>query len=378
MDQSIKNNLFSLIRHGLGISDSTVECSAKDYDVLFSIGVRQSILPILFRGMDRISVPPEMLRKFDTARLKNVYQTLQIQEALGIISNVLEDAGIMFIPLKGAVLRKYYPNPYLRTSCDLDVLVHEEDVDRAVAAIEKTTDFRAVGRNYHDISMISTTVHLELHFSLRENMESIDGLLDRVWDYATPVLEDGLRYKMTPEYLIFHTIAHMSYHMVRGGLGIRPFLDLWLLRKNTAYDEDLVRQMCADCGILIFYEKSCRLADAWMTGQPIPEDLGTLEDYAMNGGVFGNRETIAAANQRKYKGFHYYLHRLFVSKAVMEMEYPKLKERPYLLPACWVSRWLRLLDPQKRKHVKAEINSVRKSSADAIDSFDELLAGLGL
>ena len=35
---------------------------------------------------------------------------------------------------------------------------------------------------------------------------------------------------MTPEYLIFHNVAHMSYHFSHGGLGVRPYIDLYLLR----------------------------------------------------------------------------------------------------------------------------------------------------
>ena len=47
--------------------------------------------------------------------------------------NALEKAQIPFVPLKGSVIRKYYPEAWMRTSSDIDVLVHKEDV-------EKTTD----------------------------------------------------------------------------------------------------------------------------------------------------------------------------------------------------------------------------------------------
>jgi hypothetical protein len=39
---------------------------------------------------------------------------------------VLEKAKIPHIPLKGSVLRKLYKEPWLRTSCDIDILVQEE------------------------------------------------------------------------------------------------------------------------------------------------------------------------------------------------------------------------------------------------------------
>ena len=256
------------------------------------------------------------------------------------------------------------------------MLVKEDDVEEAVAAIENATDIVKKKRNYHDISMVNSQIHLELHFSILENMENIDKLLSHVWDYA--VQNEGSRYKLTPEFQIFHIAAHMSYHMVHGGLGIRPFLDLWLLRTKTEYNEDTVRRMCSGCSILTFYEKCCNLVDAWMTGNPVPENLTAFEDYALDGGVFGNKENALASKQREYRGISYYFHRVFMSRALLETEYPELKEKPYLVPICQMKRWLRLLNRKKRKQVRKEIANVRAMKPETIDSFDKLLASLQL
>ena len=61
---------------------------------------------------------------------KSNYELCKICEAL-------EKAEIPFIPLKGSVLRNFYPEPWMRTSCDIDVLVHEEDLSRAVTCLDK-------------------------------------------------------------------------------------------------------------------------------------------------------------------------------------------------------------------------------------------------
>lgn len=41
----------------------------------------------------------------------------------GQICSVLEQAQIPFLPLKGSILRDYYPEAWMRTSCDIDILV---------------------------------------------------------------------------------------------------------------------------------------------------------------------------------------------------------------------------------------------------------------
>ena len=48
------------------------------------------------------------------------------------LKEALEKAEIPFLPLKGSVIRKYYPEPWMRTSCDIDLLIHKEEADNVV------------------------------------------------------------------------------------------------------------------------------------------------------------------------------------------------------------------------------------------------------
>lgn len=260
MTTDIRNKLFLVIRSGMDLSFIPLDLTPSDCKTLIRIGTCQSILPIIHRGLKNTCAPSEVLKECDKARFKDTKQYIIQNDALNRLSATLNDAHIPYIPLKGSVLRNRYPSLELRTSCDIDVLMKEGDLEEAVAVIEFATDFKTHKHNYHDISMVSPTVHLELHFSILEHMENIDKLLSQVWKYAEQ--ESGYRYKLTPEFQIFHIIAHMSYHMVHGGVGIRPFLDLWLLRNKTEYNEGTLQQMCSDCGILTFYEKCCDLVDA--------------------------------------------------------------------------------------------------------------------
>lgn len=67
----------------------------------------------------------EIKAKFQKQIMLAVYRYEKINYELGRLRKVLNEAEIPFIPLKGSVLRRYYPEPWMRTSCDIDVLVHE-------------------------------------------------------------------------------------------------------------------------------------------------------------------------------------------------------------------------------------------------------------
>lgn len=108
-----------------------------------------------------MEAPEDAIRSIDKARLKDNGQTIRINYSIDIISAALEKAQISYIPLKGAVLRHLYPEKNLRTSCDIDLLVHEEDIDETIEIIENNTGFGKGKVRYHDISMVSPYVHLD-------------------------------------------------------------------------------------------------------------------------------------------------------------------------------------------------------------------------
>ncbi len=371
----IRETLLPVIRAGMGLDASAATIGEDEFRELKAVGVRQDILPVVGAGLKKIDPRPEWERELRSELMVYVYRYVVRDHSLKQIGGALDSIGVPHVPLKGATLQYLYPEPWMRTSGDIDVLVPEEDLERAVAAIEKDAEFKFIRRNYHDVLMLSARVCLELHFSIKERMENIDGLLSKVWEYAVPT-DDGSRRALTPEFQVFHTVAHMSYHMVHSGLGIRPFLDLWLLKEKTRFDEAVLRKMCDDCGILRFYDVACDLLRVWMNDAPCDGVVEALERFCLNGGVFGSLEN--GANQRKRRGLAYLWGRLFVGRDVLEETYPSLKKRPRLILFYQARRWLRLLDPEKRKSAITEIKLLKTVGKETIDSFDQLLTSMGL
>lgn len=372
----LRDKLFAVIRVALNNENIHINLTEEDYIDLIRIAKQHSIQQIICRGLKLLGVSSEYLSNSEIDCLKDTRLFILQNDSLNNIAIALEKTNIPYIPLKGAILRKLYPEPELRTSSDIDVLVMESNLENAVQAIETYTDFKLRKRKYHDVSMVNGSVHLELHFNLKENIESIDILLSRAWDYA--VQSDGCRYVLTPEFQIFHVVAHMSYHMVHGGLGIRPFLDLWLLRNRTNYNEETVQNMCIKCNIFKFYEMCCKLVNFWMSDLPLSEDLIAFEAYALNGGVFGNKENARAYKQREHRGYNYYFHRIFLSRKQLEIFYPALIGKPYMLPVYQLRRWFSLFNKERRKQLKSEMEIMSSMNSETIDSFDRLLSQLGL
>ena len=376
--EAVYGKLFAVIRAGLDQSTDPIMLSSSDCETLTQIGLRQSILPIIYRGLKKFGVSEGVVQGCDQVRFKDTKQYILQNDALKKIAAALDEAQVPYIPLKGAVLRHLYPAPELRTSSDIDVLVKEKALETAVTAIEKATDFKTLKKAYHDISMVNTQVHLELHFTIKENAENIDQLLSQAWEYASPAGDGSSRYDFTPEFQVFYVVAHMCHHFLHGGLGIRPFLDLWLLKNRTEYDETMVRTLCSESGILKFYEECCNLAEVWLGDGEHTETTKLLEKFCLTGGVFGSAQFKNAGRQRKKRGWNYIASRIFPPAYQVKEFYRDESGTKHTLAYYYLKRLISWLNKRRRGQMKEQIRDLLASDQNYLDNTDILFKRLEL
>ena len=348
---------------------------------LLELSKRHDLSHIVANSLAKLGLlgDDETSKKFQTNRFSAVLRYAKTHQELESISTVLEKNKVAFIPLKGAVISKLYPEPWMRTSCDIDILVKEEDLDRAIDALKSGLGYEGSGeRNYHDVDLRSKNgVHLELHYNILEKMENIDKLLAKVWDYVQ--LDRGeYCYAQIKEYLVFHVVAHTSYHFVNGGCGIKPFIDLYLLRKS-GYNETSVREFCESCGILEFYDKLFELVDVWFGENPHTDVTTQMEEYVLTGGVYGTIENKLAVKQTEKGGKAKYLRsRIFVPSSVIKEYYPIAEKHPWLVPFMQVRRWFRIIFCGGAKRSMQEISISQNVTKEQTNKIDYLLTNLGL
>ena len=318
----------------------------------------------------------EISNKLQKQLMLAAHRYSRIKYDLQKASEALARAKIPFLPLKGSVIRQYYPEPWMRTSCDIDILIHREDTERAIGALESIGFVKQQDTTKHDHQLISSSgVHLELHYSLRQetSVRQADSILDAVWQECSPNEPESYCYEMSGEMFVFYHVVHMANHFVYGGCGIRPFVDLWLLRNKMPYDSVKLDKMFAETGLTSFYKSVIELCDVWMDGAEHSDTTAAMEEFILTGGVYGtvaNSATVKSAKgQSKLRTF---LKLAFLPRADLEIAYPKLKKYPILLPFYQVKRWFRIFDPKKRERVStltAARNSVSREQSDRVKSL---------
>lgn len=380
---------FSIIRseiHGIeSASDIFEKLSFESYGQLYTLSKNHDLAHIMAAYLSRKGMlkDDEISNKFNKQLMIAFYREAQKECTLEQLAVILEDARLTHIMLKGAVIRDLYPQAWMRTSCDIDILIKKEDVDLAIETLCKAGYSRTDDSSTHDYSFMSpNNVHVELHYTLAQEgqLSRVDKMLESVWEsYVT--LDEGrsYRYSMTPEVFILYHLAHMVRHLVYGGCGIRPIIDFWIIQNNMTFDNDKLKAMLEQTKLTKFYDVVAGLSSVWMDNAQHTEQTKLLEGYILTGGVYGttgnSAQIEAARGVGKVRSF---FNLMFLPKSTLEVIYPNLRKHPYMFPFYQVKRWFRIFNRRKRskiKHLTATRNNVSQTS---VESAKLMLEYLGL
>lgn len=385
MQRTVEKVFFALIRFEIN-GDELCEdvknlITPEMLPALFKLSKRYDLAHLIGDALDKNGLLPdgtEAKKRFLQERNMAVYRYEQIQYELEQICDVLEKAEIPFIPLKGSVIRKHYPELWMRTSCDIDILVKEENLLTAIDSLTHGLNYHHDSTGNHDAHLFAENgVHLELHYKLNPNDEQWNTVLTNIWEYLQDI--ETYHCSLTDEMFYFYHIAHMAGHFKVGGCGIRPFLDLYLLRKYVNYNQEKLIGLLDEGGLLVFNQAVCELSDYWFAGTASSQLAIDIQDFIFNAGMYGgveNRVFIDKVKKRNKLGVLF--SRVFLSYDRLKFQYPILQKHKILVPFYQVKRWFNLLNKGKRKQAVQELQSTVHQDESKSAHIARLLNDLGL
>ena len=359
------------------------ELSKSDLAELYDLATYHDMAHIVGDALDRIGgFEGEIYARFAKARMLATFRMRRLVDELSQLSDFFEKEKIDHIPLKGAVLRNFYPEPWMRTSCDIDILVKKEDLERASDALVSSMGYSLVFKTTHDISFNSPTgVHLELHFVLIEDgfIGAEVVFLEKIWDFVIPDRNKTYTFHMPDEIFYLYHIAHMAKHVVAGGCGIKSFVDLWILENRVDFDAKKRAAIVCDSGLSLFEKGAKQLADAWFCGAEKDELSVSFENFVLSGGVYGTvHNGVSVGVAKKQSRFKYALSRIFLPYEKLKLLYPSLEKHKWLYPFCQVRRFFRVVFKGGLKRAKEQLSNSKNISSEEIADTVNVLVGLGL
>lgn len=336
-------------------------CTPQMLEQVYTLAARHDLAHLVGQGASKMQLTesPSLEKCKKAAMTALMRQTRQAYDYQNIC-DLLETQKIPVLPLKGSVLRQLYPEPWQRTSCDIDILVKKEDIFQATELLE-AEGWKRWEQSSNEITFTSkgNTV-LELHHSLMEDHVTlpVKAILADIWQYAQPVNGKQYHRQLPAEWFYCCHLAHMAKHMVYGGCGVRPFLDLWILDKKYPRLE-----LPEGSGLEKFQQAAQKLSGIWFSGEPMDKFSCLLQDYILSGGTYGSLKNQVDMQQVKKGGKGKYIFaRLFPSFREMAGLFPVLQKRRWLTPVFYIVRPFRLLFGGSWKRSVRELEMLKEES----------------
>lgn len=358
-------------------------CTPELLEQVYTLADRHDLAHLAGQGASKLGLPDcGAMEQCRQAAMTAVFRQTRLSREYQMVCRTLEEGKIPFIPLKGSVLRDFYPEPWMRTSCDMDILVHEEDLDAAIQLLTEKLHYVNHGKSGHDAALRAPGGdNLELHYTMIEDFISSRSqeILENFWADARPVPGKQYHLAVSDGMFYYYHMIHMAKHVINGGCGIRTFLDVWILNNRVSHDRQSRCCLLRRGGILDFAQGVEKLSQIWFDGAEADPMSHRLEQFVLSGGTYGTMTNRVSINRVKEGSkLRYALSRIFLPYDVIKYEYPVLQKHKWLTPGCEVVRWFRLVFGEGLGRGVKEMRATATDSQSKGDAARQLLDYLGL
>lgn len=283
------------------------ECIAPehmDWTAVLSESLLQAVPVIAYNSARKLNPPEDLLEKWKKISRQTVFNNMRVDREHGELHDLLTDAGIPYVTLKGSTSASYYSNPTIRAMGDVDFLVGSEDVERTGALLQEKGFLPAPSNHECEIAYHRSGSVWELHWQVNgipggEVGKQIQRYLDDLIPKARWQGNDYGGYMGASD---FHhgliMLVHVARHMVTGGIGLRHLCD-WSVFASKLGEKfpELFQEKLRQVGLWRFAQLLTQLsvaylgcpAQSWM-GNPDPEMLEAVILDVFAGGNFGQKD----------------------------------------------------------------------------------------
>lgn len=277
------------------------------------------------------------------------------------------------MPLKGLVLKDFYPDFAMREMADIDVLIDSSRADDVRKIMEKLEfQVKSFGMKNDDDYVKPPISNFEMHRELfydKEDKELFSYYKNAKRDLLIKDSDNSFGYHLKAEDFYVYMIAHEYKHYNLGGTGLRSLIDTYVFLNSHHLDMNYVDEECAKIGIDIFEKENRSLSINLFSGINLTEEDLHMLDYILSSGVYGTFDHhIENSISKSGKKINYIIQRIIgpIKKddpygKQFRIRYEKFFKFPVLLPFLPIYRFYNLLK-NNPKRIKREFAAMSKTS----------------
>lgn len=351
---------------------------------LFALARKHSVAAMVCMALEKTQAfeqaEPAVKQQWLEAKNKAVRKNMLLDAQRQILMAEMENAEIWHMPLKGSILKDWYPQYGMREMSDNDILFDETKREQVKDIfLRHGYSVHAYHESHHDVYFKPPVYNFEMHTVLLSESDSKEPALryKGIVEKLIPDEKKEYRFHFTPEDFYVYALVHAYKHYSHSGTGIRTLADIYVMNRKIgpSMDWGYVEKETEAFGIEAYESSSRELAEKIFSDIPAsqieltPEERIMLLRY-MGSGTYGSmgsgihyRLRSMQADTKPITGFtkfRYCMARLFPGREWCKDNYPFVYRHPCLLPFFWIWRWLKKL-PAARKRVREEISAVKYS-----------------
>lgn len=347
---------------------------------LYAYQNEQDVTNMAYVALQKLGFSAGQLKEFQEDYKLNMLREARFELGGQQVFDAFEKAEINFLPLKGAILKNYYPNPALRTFTDIDIYVGK-DFEKAEKELFELGYEKTGFDEHNDVGYSKKpSLHIELHKELFPDDYDFEGYFDEPFKHTD--LKDGYKYYhlyKTDDFFI-HVLCHLYKHFTFGGCGLRQYLDIYVMTKKMELDMDYIRSELKSFGMEGFLDTTLKLDRFFFDGEKPDDELIEIAEFVFNNSTFGNAENRLVLDYDKQNGekrtlwgnITYFMDRWQLKYSQMIPRYKVLKYLPFLLPFCWIHKLLTAL-LFRRNALKSSFDDVGKMNSDFSDYVNHIM-----
>lgn len=330
-----------------------------DYEALFTAADRHALTAAVCAAMESTGLmarcPANIAKRFRQAQAQALRRTLLMDTEREAILAALEERGVWYMPMKGAILNRLYPQYGTRQFADCDILL-DPAMDKVVRGCMKGLGYKikSAGRGAHDAYHKPPIYNVEMHRTLFSGGKA-EPCVAYYRDVERRLVKDGgngFGCHFTDEDFYVYFLAHSCKHWDGGGAGLRTLLDIYLYRRaRPGMDEAYIAGELEKLGLTAFEELLRSLAEKLFGPAPAPALTGEERQalaWLESSGVYGTLAHDVQSDLRRLQGgvdpigirarIKYLLRRVFPDREWYRVNAPFVYRRRWALPFYWVWR----------------------------------------
>ncbi len=335
-----------------------------DFQQLLQAAKRHTMTACVAYALECVGIQEH---SFTQEKEKAIRKNILLDAERKKILQCLEKEKIWYLPLKGAILKDWYPKIGMRQMSDNDILC-DSSFRSKIKELMLAMGFTCAhfGISNDDAYFKPPIYNFEMHNAL---FTSVQG--EKLYSYYQNVKEKLIKdennsygYHFKNEDFYIYLTAHEYKHFCEGGIGIRSLVDAYVFMKKfqDTLDWNYLEAELAKLNLVEYEQRRRILAKKLFLHEILTEEEQKMLNYYVDSNTYGILEHKVENNLKKIgKGSKakYLFYRFFLPMEQVKNYWNFFYRHKWLLPVLWIYRPIYGLFC-KRDKIRLELDYLKK------------------